>query len=77
MTDSIEVTLGGNWINLFKPLGRVVVLIWLVSCANLTVFNVWAKRRVKQLEDEELEDDEAAALKHLPDDTSVTSTRVA
>lgn len=47
MTDSIAVQLDGDWTNLFLPLGRAVLLIWLVSCANLLVFKMWAKQRVK------------------------------
>jgi len=47
MTDSIDEQLDGDWTNLFLPAGRVVILVWFVSCANLAVFRLWAQLRVR------------------------------
>lgn len=48
MTDSIEDELGGDWTNLFTPLGRVVLLLWAISCAQLAIFSAWAWLRVRE-----------------------------
>lgn len=47
MTDSIGEKLDGDWTRIFKPAGRAVLLLWLVSCGNLLVFRLWARARVR------------------------------
>eukprot|EP00567_Pseudictyota_dubia_P016077 CAMPEP_0197436476 /NCGR_PEP_ID=MMETSP1175-20131217/3917_1 /TAXON_ID=1003142 /ORGANISM="Triceratium dubium, Strain CCMP147" /LENGTH=900 /DNA_ID=CAMNT_0042965775 /DNA_START=350 /DNA_END=3052 /DNA_ORIENTATION=+ len=45
LTDTISGQLDGNWTNLFKPLGRIAVLLFVISCALLWCFTSWAKRK--------------------------------
>jgi len=45
LTNTISDDLDGNWANMFKPLGRVAILIFLLSCALLWCFTSWAKVR--------------------------------
>lgn len=49
LTDTISGKLDGNWANLFLPLGRLAVLIFLVSCLLLWCFITWAKRKSAQI----------------------------
>jgi len=49
MTDRISDKLDGDWTNIFRPLGRVVILLWAIGCANYIVFRLWARVRVAEL----------------------------
>mmetsp|Transcript_20778 Transcript_20778/g.60442 ORF Transcript_20778/g.60442 Transcript_20778/m.60442 type:complete len:916 (-) Transcript_20778:1865-4612(-) len=49
LTDTISDKLDGNWANLFKPLGRLAVVIFVASCILLWFFNTWAKRKSAQI----------------------------
>lgn len=49
LTDTISGKLDGNWANLFLPLGRIAVLLFLLSCALLWCFIAWAKRKSSQI----------------------------
>jgi hypothetical protein len=47
MTDSVEVTLGGDVGNLFLPLGKAVMVAFAVSWAQMIFFGQWAKARIR------------------------------
>jgi len=47
MTDTIDGRLGGDWTALFTPFGRVVLLLWAISCAQLVLFSAWARLRMR------------------------------
>jgi hypothetical protein len=51
MTDSVEVTLGGDVGNLFLPLGKAVMVAFAVSSAQMILFGQWAKRRMRSFAD--------------------------
>lgn len=46
MTDSIDEDLDGDWTNLFRPLGRAVLIASAAGFSSLVAFQVWASRRV-------------------------------
>ena len=48
VTDSLEEKLGGNALNLLKPLGVKAVYMFSLSCALLWYFQHWAKGLVKR-----------------------------
>ncbi len=43
LTDTIDGNLEGNATNLFLPLGWVAIILFLVSCVFLYIFQVWGK----------------------------------
>jgi hypothetical protein len=40
--DTIDDHLGGNWLNIFKPMGRIALLICFVSFLFFQMFKMWA-----------------------------------
>ena len=46
---TISEHLGGKWYNLVLPLGRVALLLTVVSYAFLSIFQTWAKRETKKI----------------------------
>lgn len=49
MTDTVSGELGGDWTNMFTPLGKGMMLLWCASCLQLCVFSAWARLRVRAL----------------------------
>jgi len=49
LTDTIDGNLEGNATNLFLPLGWVAMILFLVSCVFLYIFQVWGKKQAKIL----------------------------
>jgi len=48
---TINEHLGGNWTNLVKPLGRVALLLCVVSYIFFSFFNSWANRETRKIYD--------------------------
>ena len=49
MTDTIAVTLHGDWTNMFRPDGKAVMLGWLAATFALVIFYAWASIRQRML----------------------------
>merc|ERR1712087_261280 len=53
LTDTIEKKLDGNWMNLVKPLGWIILLFLVLSIVLFLYFSSWAKRKaVRKCEEE-------------------------
>jgi hypothetical protein len=64
LTYTIDKHLGGDWTNLFLPLGQIACFMFIISCGLLVAFKKWVSRAAKVLYENDGPEDEEKA----PDD---------
>jgi len=67
LTDTIDKTLGGNWLNLVQPLGWVSIGLLVASVVVQQIFVLWAKRAQNRMDSSSIydKDEDASSTNYV------------